>query len=60
MVNNFLTWLEQLNPAHLAGIIALVVLLCLGIGGQEYLPVWVAGLFGLIGLAIPTPPKAST
>lgn len=44
-------WLTQLSPAHLIGIIALAVLLGLGIGPQES---ELLGLFGLVGLAIPT------
>ncbi len=44
-------WLTAVSPAHLIGIIILGVLLGLGIGPQE---TELVGLFGLVGLAIPT------
>jgi hypothetical protein len=47
-----IAWLGTITPAHLIGVIGLIVLLAMSVGPQETELVLLAGL---LGLAIPTP-----
>ena len=53
----FWVWLNQISPVHLLAVIVLGILLALQIGPQEP---ELLGLFGLVGLAIPTGPTTGT
>jgi hypothetical protein len=50
-MNTFVNWLTGVSLIHLIGVVALAVLLAIGVGPQE---TELIGLFGLVGLAIPT------
>lgn len=56
-MKNVVAWLNTITPAHLLGIVAFAVLLAIGVGPQE---VELTGLFGLIGLSIPTTPPTGS